>query len=581
MKKLCLLFLLLSFEMFYSQNEQYSEFYLLKKNYENYPENDEKAFRYLNKYIALGWKKKDYAHLVEGYKDAVFFSASAKNKLIYSDSTIDAALLSKDDNLISDAYLKKGIVYYFNYKKYKPALDEYLKAYQYSKNSKDDFLKNGILYHIGVVKSYLGYYDEALEHFEICKAYFEARMGEDHHPNIIFNNKKGYYNSLHRIIVCYRNLQQYKAVDSLIGTGILRTQNSKDYQQEYGYFLKEKGIEEFRKREYPQSINSLQNALKPIIHINDFAWATVDYFYIGRSYLEMKDSRNAIKYFQKVDSVFQKHRFILPELRENYELLISEYKKKNDNAKELYYTKQLLKADSVINKDFSYLSSTIHKNYDTKTLQEEKAKLELATSRGFWIIIVLVVFALVLFSMLLIRFRNEKKMRINYKILEQKILNKSLEEPAKHQTSELKDDDKTALNNDIVNDIIQKLKRFEERNGFTENGLTLNKLAAKFNTNSNYLSQVVNEYKGVNFNRYLSELRINFITNKLYNDKVYLNYKIETLAEKCGIASRTNFSNLFQEINGIRPTDFIKKRNQDIENSQVEFETSVAKILSK
>ncbi len=581
MRKFCLLFLILSFEVLYSQHTQYSEFYLLKKNYENYPENDDKAFKYLNKYIALGWKKKDYAHLVEGYNDAVFFSASAKNKLSYSDSTIYVALLSKNDSLISNAYLKKGIVYYFNYKRYKPALDEYIKAYEYSKNSKDDFLKNGILYHMGVVKSYLGYYNEALEHFKICRSYFETRMGEDHHPNIIFNNKKGYYNSLHRIIVCYRNMQQFKAVDSLINVGIFRTQNMKDYQQEYGYFLKEKGIEEFRKRQYRQSLHSLKSSLVPIVHINDFAWATVNYFYIGKSYLEMNDSRNAILYFQKVDSVFQKHQFILPELRENYELLINQYKKKNDNAKELFFTKQLLKADSVINKDFSYLSSTIHKNYDTKTLQDEKAKLELATSRGLWIIIVLIVFALILFSILLIKFRNEKKMRANYKILEQKILIKLSEEPTSQRESELKDDDKTTLNTDIVSDILSKLKQFEEKNGFTENGLTLNKLAAKFNTNSNYLSQVVNEYKGVNFTRYLSELRINFITNKLYNDKVYLNYKIETLAEKCGIASRTNFSNLFQEINGIRPTDFIKKRNHDLENSQNGFDSSVFTMSGK
>nr|WP_252730327.1 AraC family transcriptional regulator [Chryseobacterium indologenes] len=44
-----------------------------------------------------------------------------------------------------------------------------------------------------------------------------------------------------------------------------------------------------------------------------------------------------------------------------------------------------------------------------------------------------------------------------------------------------------------------------------------------------------------------------------------MNYKIETLAEECGIASRTNFSNLFREINGMRPTDFIKKRRKDID----------------
>ncbi|MGV0856934.1 helix-turn-helix transcriptional regulator [Empedobacter brevis] len=37
-----------------------------------------------------------------------------------------------------------------------------------------------------------------------------------------------------------------------------------------------------------------------------------------------------------------------------------------------------------------------------------------------------------------------------------------------------------------------------------------------------------------------------------------LEYTVEGLALNCGVFSRQNFSDLFQEINGIRPTDFIK-----------------------
>ncbi|GAA5089424.1 hypothetical protein GCM10023210_14240 [Chryseobacterium ginsengisoli] len=132
----------------------------------------------------------------------------------------------------------------------------------------------------------------------------------------------------------------------------------------------------------------------------------------------------------------------------------------------------------------------------------------------------------------------------------------------------IRENNKVDIEKKIVDDLILKLQGFEERMEFTESGITLNKLAAKFDTNQNYLSQVVNDYKGMNFTRYLSELRIAFITDKLYNDKKYLRYKIETLAEECGIASRTNFSNLFQEINGMRPTDFIKKRLADIDDEK-------------
>jgi hypothetical protein len=80
----------------------------------------------------------------------------------------------------------------------------------------------------------------------------------------------------------------------------------------------------------------------------------------------------AIPKFEKVDSIFNKNQFILPKLRNNYEILISYYKKQKNAEKQLYYMNQLLKSDSIIGKDFIYLSTKIHKDYDTKALYEEK-----------------------------------------------------------------------------------------------------------------------------------------------------------------------------------------------------------------
>jgi len=77
----------------------------------------------------------------------------------------------------------------------------------------------------------------------------------------------------------------------------------------------------------------------------------------------------------------------------------------------------------------------------------------------------------------------------------------------------------------------------------------------------------INENKGMNFNKYMAELRINYITTLLNTNNKYLNYTIEALAEECGIAARQNFSKLFFEINGIRPTDYIKKRKQELKIS--------------
>lgn len=89
-------------------------------------------------------------------------------------------------------------------------------------------------------------------------------------------------------------------------------------------------------------------------------------------------------------------------------------------------------------------------------------------------------------------------------------------------------------------------------------------MAEELNVGTSELSRIINQHKGVNFSKYLSTLRIKYITDKLFSDKKYLEYKVEALALECGIASRQNFSDLFTEINGMRPKDFIALRRKEL-----------------
>ncbi|AZA56563.1 AraC family transcriptional regulator [Chryseobacterium shandongense] len=562
-KKLLLIFCTISLQYFFSQ-EIYSDYYELRKKYEDLEENDIKAFTYIRPYISKAKKEKNYEKLVQGYKDAVFYALLDEEKLKYTDSMVWAANLSRDKDLMIVAHIDKGVIYYYNYKKFQLALNEYLEAYEYSKNTRNEYLKYQNLYHIGVVKSYLGYYDEAADLFGKCLLYYREKSTSDIHPNLIYNNKKGYLNSLHQLIICYRHLGKYKEMDAAIKKGLTEAGSSKDYAQEKGYFLLSKGISEYREKQYEKALSDLNSSLLSIRNSRDFARLSVNYFFIGKSYLGMNDDQKSVVYFRKIDSIFNKHQFILPELRENYEILINYSKKNKDQDKQLYYTGQLLKADSIMSKDFSYLSPKIHKDYDTKTLLEEKNKLQKINYLVTVIIILLVIWAIGLIMLFTKKQKKAKEIKQKYILLEEKFVKDQNISEVPNNTIEEK---RVNLHEGKVEELLRKLQTFENKKGFTQKGLTISKLAAQLGTNSSYLSQVINEYKGGNFNKYLSQLRINYITNLLFEDRKYLKYNIETLAKECGIASRQNFSDLFYEINGIRPTDFIKKRIQEIENN--------------
>lgn len=564
-----IIFVLISGFVF-SKDKIPSSYEGLRKAYEAYGENDSKAFTFINPYIGKAKKEKKYPELFQAYRDAVFYSKSTDKKIKYADSCLDAAYKSGSDDRVSTAYILKGSIYYGNLKKYKPALDEYLMAYKYSKNTGDLYLKHKVSYHLGVVKNYLGYNEEALDLFKECLAFFEAQANNSNaHKFQIFNNTKGYLNSLHQMIICYRNMKDFSRADSLTNVGLLKTFNEPDFSQERSYFLKSKGISEFSNNKFDSAIDYLTQSLG--LMRDDFAWESVDYFYIGKSHLALKNEDVAIQNFKKIDSIFTKQDFILPELRENYEILINYYKAKKDAKQQLFYTTQLLKADSIISRDFAYLSPKVHREYDTNALLEEKGKLEKANIWSFVFISILVLIAGFLVLILYRKFKREKNILHQYRQLQQKLQNQNYARPENTvaASQEAADDKKPQITQTIKQELLRKLKTFEEKKQFTQKGLTIQKLAIQLDTNTNYLSNVINENKGMNFNKYLGDLRIRYITQLLFEKNIYLNYTIDTLAKECGIASRQNFSDLFFEINGIRPTDFIRKRKKELESNSI------------
>ena len=118
--------------------------------------------------------------------------------------------------------------------------------------------------------------------------------------------------------------------------------------------------------------------------------------------------------------------------------------------------------------------------------------------------------------------------------------------------------------------ILNKLKRFESSKRFTSKDISLAVLAGQLDSNTKYLSEIINNHYHVNFNTYINKLRINYIIEKLKNDPNFINYKISYLAENCGFSSHSSFATVFKSITGISPVKFIELLNQEKENNLLE-----------
>lgn len=117
--------------------------------------------------------------------------------------------------------------------------------------------------------------------------------------------------------------------------------------------------------------------------------------------------------------------------------------------------------------------------------------------------------------------------------------------------------------------ILLGLEKFEASNRYTHKDMSISKLASQLNTNTKYLSEVINRNKEKNFSAYINQLRINYITEKIKNNPAYLNYKVSYLAEECGYSSHSTFTTVFKSVVGVSPITFVEFIKEEIGKNEV------------
>ena len=121
----------------------------------------------------------------------------------------------------------------------------------------------------------------------------------------------------------------------------------------------------------------------------------------------------------------------------------------------------------------------------------------------------------------------------------------------KYQTSSLNKEQKQVLA-DAISNVMETTRQF------CEPDFSLEKLATLVNSNSKYVSQVINEMYQKNFSNYVNDYRIREARIRLMDIEHYGNYTIKAIAESLGYKSHATFINVFRKITGITPSIYQK-----------------------
>lgn len=508
-------------------------------------ENDKKRQSlYLSAFLFKAKVETNHEEIVNGYKNYLY-AVPDDLQLIYADSMIYGAKKSGNKALVGSAYLTKGIIYYSK-KKLRHALDNYLIANNYISTTNDQYLIYKVKFNIANIKYYLGFYNEAISLFKECITYFKD------------NNTGGYLNSLHSLGLCYIKIGNFGQCSAINKKGLEEGERLKNTEVT-PFFIHSEGVNQYFLKNYGSAIKNIITALPAIRKNEDFANEAVGYFYLGKSYWDLKDKETAISYFKKVDNIFVTKNYIRPDLRENFEMLIDYYKEKNNAKSQLYYVRRLLKADSILDKKYVYLSGKIHKEYDTKQLLLEKQQIENSLQKRKYNDFILVSVIVALFtSLLLLTYRFIRSKKLYRKKFEELMQKETIKTNDKNISSGIDD-----INLEAVNSVLKQLEKFEREKRFLEKDLTSIKLAVAFDSNIKYLSKIIYHSRGKKFVEYINDLKIDYLIVLLKENTTLRNYTNKALAEEVGFSSTQRFANAFYARTGMPTSYFIKELQKE------------------
>ncbi|MCK3685372.1 AraC family transcriptional regulator [Maribellus sp. YY47] len=102
------------------------------------------------------------------------------------------------------------------------------------------------------------------------------------------------------------------------------------------------------------------------------------------------------------------------------------------------------------------------------------------------------------------------------------------------------------------------LSLFEEEKIYRLSDLRITTVSETLQTNRTYISRLINEEFGVNFNEFVNKYRVEEAEALLKNEDNAL-YTLDYIAEKAGFGSTNSFTRAFKEYKGITPGTFRNK----------------------
>ncbi len=118
----------------------------------------------------------------------------------------------------------------------------------------------------------------------------------------------------------------------------------------------------------------------------------------------------------------------------------------------------------------------------------------------------------------------------------------------------------SGIENSQKNEIHNFINRLIDVEFYLDKDITLQKMAKKVNTNTSYLSKIINEDFNKSFASFINDLRISYTLKKLESFPEYRKLTVDHIGDKAGFSSINAFYRAFNKYTGLTPSYYIKRR---------------------
>ena len=504
----------------------------------------------------------------------------------------DTHMPHEDKKLSAYAYMRLGNIHYIMYN-YVQAQDMYLQSLEVCKECDLDSIIPRVYNNLGNIYSSFNDFKKAENYYK--QAYKNSQtIADSSLSKIILNN----------LIGVYCNLNDNKTLKYYLN---LSDQTLKDSNNDY-FNISAKGVWNLNEGNYHTSIRYQKRALHlaDSLHL-DPLYECSALTNISDAFMNMQRYDSAECYLLKCADIAVENRLLDMQIN-IYRELSYVYNIQNKADKFLHYTKLYQNINdsikgmrgyrSIKNVEFLFEMNQIDKQITAMRMEQLLKDARYANQQLILLIVCITLAMITLFLILTYRQKHQlqrsykdifkrnqeivesdkqaKQRDLKYKEeikkkdesiaqLQQQIAELSIDNvddpelpanvepkpngdpPQKYQGSSLSKEQKEQLLQ-AINEVMDNTLEF------CNVDFTLEKMAYLTNSKTKYVSQIINEVYGKNFNRFVNEYRIKEARSRLMNTETYGNYTVKAIAQSVGFKSNTNFNQLFKELTGITPS---------------------------